>query len=332
MTRFVENSITFPYKRSLGPVIGAFMNALTERRILGIRSGDRVIVPPLEWDPHTGAELAVEDMVEVGPNGTIESWTWVPEASEQHPLDHPFAFALIRLDGASTPMLHAVDAASSHMLSAGTRVAPRWRGNRVGRIDDIVAFVIGEAAELEGTEATAERADDDPITMMDYNASITYRNPVPLVLDRLRELSRDQRILGQRCPVCSRVYAGGRGYCPIDAVELGEEHDVDLPHSGTITNFTIVTPVQYPGQTETDPFARVFVLLDGTDVVLPYQPVIELPVEEIKVGTRVAAAWAPPDDEFDEGGTMGGAYGHLIGWIPSGEPDVDDPDLVNRIF
>ncbi len=29
---------------------------------------------------------------------------------------------------------------------------------------------------------------------------------------------------------------------------------------------------------------------------------------------------------------MGGAYGHLLGWIPSGEPDVDDPDLVNRIF
>ncbi len=79
--------------------------------------------------------------------------------------------------------------------------------------------------------------------------------------------------------MCERVYAGGRGYCPIDAVELGQEHDVDLPQTGTITNFTIVTPVQYPGQTETEPFARVFVLLDGTDVVLPYQPVIELPVD-----------------------------------------------------
>ena len=29
---------------------------------------------------------------------------------------------------------------------------------------------------------------------------------------------------------------------------------------------------------------------------------------------------------------MGGAYGNLLGWIPNGEPDVDDPDLVNRIF
>ena len=60
MTRFVESTITFPYKRSLGPVIGAFMTALTEKRILGIRNGDGVLVPPMEWDPATGAELPHE--------------------------------------------------------------------------------------------------------------------------------------------------------------------------------------------------------------------------------------------------------------------------------
>ena len=329
MTRFVESTITFPYKRSLGPVIGAFMTGLTEQRILGIRSGDQVLVPPLEWDPQTGDELELESMVEVGPAGTVESFTWVPEPSEQHPVDHPFAFAMIRLDGASTPLLHAIDAGSPDALSVGARVAPRWRGTREGRINDIVAFVLGETPEVEGTDAGPAA---EPVTMMDYNASITYRNPVPPVQDRLREVSRDQRILGQRCPVCARVYAGGRGYCPIDAVELGEEHDVDLPHTGTITNFTIITPVQYPGQTETEPFARVFVLLDGTDVVLPYQGVIELPVEDVHVGVRVAAAWAPSRDSVDEGGTMGGAFGHLIGWLPSGEPDDPDPELVNRIF
>ena len=329
MTRFVENMITFPYKRSLGPVIGAFMTGLTEQRILGIRSGDRVLVPPLEWDPQTGAELSVEEMVEVGPNGTVESWTWVPVPSEQHPRGHPFAFALIRLDGASTPLLHAVDAESPTVLSVGARVAPRWRGTRTGHINDIMAFVLGEESEIDGIDTGPA---EQPVTMMDYNASITYHTPVPSVLDRVREASRQERILGQQCPVCARVYAGGRGYCPIDAVELGTEYDIDLPQTGTITNFTIITPVPYPGQTETEPFARVFVLLDGTDVILPYQPVIELAVGDVRVGKRVAAAWAPPGDDVDEGGAMGGAYGHLIGWLPSGEPDVDDPDLVNRIF
>ena len=36
MTRYDESTITFPYTRSLGPVMGAFMTALTEKRILGI--------------------------------------------------------------------------------------------------------------------------------------------------------------------------------------------------------------------------------------------------------------------------------------------------------
>lgn len=328
MTRFVESTITFPYKRSLGPVIGTFMTALTEKRILGIRNGEAVLVPPSEWDPATGAALAA-DFVEVGPAGTVEAWTWVPAPSEQHPLDRPFAFAFIRLDGATTPLLHAVDAGSASAMADGARVAPRWRGTRVGRLDDIACFVLGESPEVDGEDTGPP---GEPVEMMDYVASITYRNPVPPSADRLLEASRENRLLGLRCPVCSRVYAGGRGYCPIDAVEIGPEGEVDLPHTGTITNFAIVTPVPYPGQTETEPFVRAFVLLDGTDVILSYQPVIELPADEVHVGQRVAAVWASPAEAIDDSGGMAGASGNLLGWMPSGEPSVDDPDLVNRIF
>jgi uncharacterized OB-fold protein len=328
VTRFVESTITFPYKRSLGPVTGTFMTALTERRILGIRNGDAVLVPPMEWDPATGAELA-HDFVEVGPAGTVDAWTWVPEPTEQHPLDHAFAFAFIRLDGATTPLLHAVDAGSPDAMADGLRVAPRWKGTRVGRIDDIACFVLGEEPQVEGDDTGPP---SDPVELMEYLASITYRNPVPPSADRAVEASHENRLLGQRCPTCSRVYAGGRGYCPIDAVELGPADEVDLPQVGTITNFSIVTPVQYPGQTETEPFVRAFVLLDGTDVVLVYQPVIELPADQVHVGQRVSAVWASPAEEEDASSNMGGAFGNLLGWIPNGEPSIDDPDLANRIF
>jgi hypothetical protein len=37
--------VRFPYKRSLGPVTGQFMTALAGRRLIGIRSGDRVVIP-----------------------------------------------------------------------------------------------------------------------------------------------------------------------------------------------------------------------------------------------------------------------------------------------
>jgi hypothetical protein len=222
-----------------------------------------------------------------------------------------------------------VDAGTPDAMSEGIRVAPRWRGTREGRINDIICFVPGEAAETEG-EDTGGAA--EPVTRMDYLASITYRNPVPEAADRATEASRDHRLLGLRCPTCGRVYAGGRGLCPVDAIELGPECEVDLPHKGTITNFAIVTPVPYPGQTETEPFVRAFVLLDGTDVIIPYSVVIELPADQIKVGQRVDAVWASPAEETDEGGGMAGSFGALLGWIPNGEPDLDDPDLVNRIF
>jgi uncharacterized protein len=304
------------------------MTALTEKQILGIRCQDAVLVPPMEWDPATGEELPHE-FVEVGPAGTVESWTWVVTPSVQHPLAHPFAFALVRLDGATTPLLHAVDAGTPEAMSEGMRVAPKWRGSREGRIDDIICFVLGETAEIEGEDTGGAV---EPVTRMDYLASITYRNPVPEAADRATEASREHRLLGLRCPRCGRVYAGGRGYCPIDAIELGPDCEVDLPDKGTITNFAIVTPVQYPGQTETEPFVRAFVLLDGTDVIIPYSAVIELPADQVRVGQRVDAVWASPAEEAEEGGGMGGTWGSLLGWIPNGEPDLDDPALVNRIF
>ena len=46
--------IAFDYTRSLGPVLGRFMTALRDRRILGARAADgRVHAPPFEYDPVT---------------------------------------------------------------------------------------------------------------------------------------------------------------------------------------------------------------------------------------------------------------------------------------
>ena len=38
--------------------------------------------------------------------------------------------------------------------------------------------------------------------------------------------------------------------------------------------------MQYPGQTETEPFARVHVLLDDTDVVLGFQELLDVPNDD----------------------------------------------------
>jgi uncharacterized OB-fold protein len=139
--RLTTHTIEFPYTRSLGRVYGAFLTGLRDRKILGIRSRDgRVLCPPAEWDPNTGEGLG-DDLVEVGPGGTVQTWAWVTAPTRKHPLDHAFAFALIRLDGADTGLLHAVDVGSMDAVSTGMRVVPRWKAERHGLITDIEAFV-----------------------------------------------------------------------------------------------------------------------------------------------------------------------------------------------
>ena len=45
------------------------------------------------------------------------------------------------LDGASTPMLHVVDAGNVNNMRTGMRVRARWADKTVGAIRDIDAFV-----------------------------------------------------------------------------------------------------------------------------------------------------------------------------------------------
>ena len=81
----------------------------------------------------------------VGPGGEVVSYTWVAEPRSKQPLDRPFAYALIRLDGADTPMLHAVDAVEESHISVGSRVKPRWADEPVGGIRDLACFELEEA-------------------------------------------------------------------------------------------------------------------------------------------------------------------------------------------
>ena len=129
----------YTYTRSTGPVVGRFLTGLRDRKIIGNRSSDgRVIVPPMEYDPETAEEL--RDFVEVGQEGEIVSWAWVKEPREAHPMDKPFAWAMIRLDDADVPMVHCVAADAEEQLSTGARVRAGWADETRGFITDIRCF------------------------------------------------------------------------------------------------------------------------------------------------------------------------------------------------
>ena len=294
--------IEFDYTRSLGPVLSEFMTALAGRRILAARGADgRVHAPPFEYDPVGSAPPG--ELIEVGPAGTVVSWSWVPEPLAGQPLAGPFAWALIRLDGADTAMLHAVDAGSAAAMRTGLRVRPRWAASRVGSIRDIACFEPCDGPPPGGP-------DPDPGT----EAGVVTGTITPVRLSYLHTASpgesaylrglADRRLLGQRCGVCGQVYVPPRGTCPADGVPTQEE--VELPETGTVTTFCVVN-VGYPGQKVTPPYVAAAVLLDGADIAFQHL-VLGCEPGEVRMGLRVRAVWN------DSGG--------ISHFAPAGEPDA----------
>ena len=159
--------MAFAYRRGVGGAESRFLSGLRAGVIRGTRAADgRVLVPPLDHDPATGAPLG--DWVTVADLGVVRSWTWVTEPGRGQPLDRPFAFALVRLDGADTALLHVVDVPDEGSMATGMRVRADWRLERVGSITDIRAFVpagSGDAATIPPrTTTTPVRSRSTPRT------------------------------------------------------------------------------------------------------------------------------------------------------------------------
>jgi uncharacterized OB-fold protein len=295
--------IGFDYTRSLGPTLGAFMTALAERRILGSRGADgRVHAPPVEYDPVTAAPTT--ELVEVSDVGTVVSWSWMPAPLDGQPLDVPFAWALIRLDGADTPMLHAVDAGSPDRMSTGMRVRARWADHPVGHIRDIVCFEGGGDPAAPGGKA-------EPVTMVTTPIRLTYEHAASPEESRYLRGLAEGRLVAQRCPVCGKVYIPPRGACPTDGVPTTEE--IELPDHGTVTTFCVVN-VPFPGQRLKPPYVVAYILLDGADIAFLHL-IHGCPADEVRMGMRVRAVWRPRDD-------WGPTLQNIEHFEPSGEPDA----------
>lgn len=131
--------LNFTYTRTYGPILSKFFTELKEGKVLGIKgSKGQIICPPLEYDPATSASLS--EFVELKDTGVVTTWSWVNTPLEKHPLQKPFAWALIKIDGADTSMLHVVDAGDKKAMKTGMKVKIRWAETRVGRIHDIACF------------------------------------------------------------------------------------------------------------------------------------------------------------------------------------------------
>jgi hypothetical protein len=135
-----DQTMEFPYKHSTGETIGRFLAGLKEQQqIWGQRvSGQGVVVPPLGYSETDGSEGG--EWVAVKPTGTVTAVAVVHHPiADLHPSDKPFAFVLVKLDGADTALAHIVTDGLDR-LKVGARVEAVWAAERTGTIRDIACF------------------------------------------------------------------------------------------------------------------------------------------------------------------------------------------------
>ena len=318
---------SFDYTRSTGPVLGAFFTGLRDRRIVGSRdSKGAVHVPPVEYDPHT--REALTEIVEVGSgaaiDGVVVAWTWVPTPTDVNTISSPFAWALVRFDGADTAMLLPLVVDGPGAVATGMRVRVRWAAERVGHVHDIASVVPADGADdlgddddnaATGTPSTGTDTATEPVTgiITPIGLSVTH-NAAPAESEFLRAIVQG-RILGRRRSNGPEVYVPPRDYCPSDGIEMGEY--VEVADVGTITTFGIVN-VPFAGQQIKPPYVTAYILLDGSDVAIQHL-VLGCEASEVRMGMRVRAVWEP---EENRPATMK-AIAHFE---PTGEPDADQAD------
>lgn len=141
MTRQEVWNIT--YTHALGETASKFFTELRDnKKILGKRDAKsgRVLVPPRAFSDQTLEPTT--DWVEVGPGGTIETFTIVYEPFQNLP-DPPYAFGFVMLDGADTAIggfFRGVDlsnpAKAAEKLAVGSRVMTKFADERIGDITD----------------------------------------------------------------------------------------------------------------------------------------------------------------------------------------------------
>ncbi|HZY75734.1 MAG TPA: Zn-ribbon domain-containing OB-fold protein, partial [Jatrophihabitantaceae bacterium] len=178
-----------------------------------------------------------------------------------------------------------------------------------GNINDIACFVPADGA-APATAAPAERV--DPVEMITTPVQLSVQHSASMEETRYLQALEQGKLVGQRCPVCEKVYIPPRSACPTDGVPPGEY--VELPDRGVVTTFCIVN-VPFLGQRIKPPYVAAYVLLDGADIPFLHL-ILGCEASEVRMGMRVEAAWRPREE-------WGPTLQNIEYFRPTGEPDAD---------
>lgn len=159
-----------------------------------------------------------------------------------------------------------------------------------------------------------------PVTSIVTPSRLEYDYTPGAATTRFLRGMKEGRILGQRCPSCTKVYVPTRGSCPRCGVPTDEE--VEVTGKGTVTTFCVVR-VPSENIDLTLPYTAAHILLDGADI--PFFALLqECDAADVRMGMRVEAVWAP-ESEWDT------TFENIRYFRPIDEPDVPFDDFKEHL-
>ena len=138
-----------PYRYSIGKLAVKFFEELKKnKKILGSKCPKcgKVNMPPRAVCADCFVQMTLKDMVELPPRGTLEGFTVVnypfTDPTTGGLRMFPYGYAIFKLDGADTYMMHFVDETDPSKLKIGQRVEAVFKEEREGNLGDIPYFKI----------------------------------------------------------------------------------------------------------------------------------------------------------------------------------------------
>jgi uncharacterized OB-fold protein len=138
----IEGKLALPYAYFAGRVGSRFITAIRdEHRIMGVRCGAcaRTFIPPRQT-----CEICMEDIrdnwVDLGNTGEVTNFTVVRYDDKHLPRKAPFVLAMIKIEGADTPMVHILEGIEPDKVKKGLKVEAVFSKKTTNTILDIDHF------------------------------------------------------------------------------------------------------------------------------------------------------------------------------------------------
>ncbi|MFW9949467.1 MAG: Zn-ribbon domain-containing OB-fold protein [Candidatus Thorarchaeota archaeon] len=136
-----RGAIKVPYKHTAGAYVERFITEIGKNnKIYGVKCKkcNKIYVPPKMICFKCFEKM--EEWVEIGSEGTVKGFTVVTHSTPVMPLEPPFAYAIINLDGADTDFVHIIKESDPEKLKIGMRVRAVFKEKPRKRILDIEYF------------------------------------------------------------------------------------------------------------------------------------------------------------------------------------------------